>query len=386
VREHLAVFVVAGFGYMAMRALTRKPLSLALLLTPVTYVVLAHIALHQAPGNVLAHQLPNRGLGYVGVLAMVPLAVMIAGLSRRLGPVGGPAAVAAAVALVIVPMGNYRDLGRQLPEPIPQLRAAADVVARSVPPGRRFATERDFPAEIERIGITNPDRWLAWYAGRDTLNAFNVESSQTPKAAYESEHVKDRSPEDLAGALSRVGTTHFVTVSDEAAARLEQSSAFVKTWQSAPIAVFSVKGPVDHPPPAALVSTTAPATASVERVVPEHLIINVNTSTPTDATIAIGWSPKWHARIDGHPLPLHKDADGLLAFRLPAGAHQLAFDFRSDWWDRAGALVSLATLVAITLWYLRLGPSPDGQPEKSRFGSPIRWRRNPSTVRSVPKP
>src|SRR5207302_11449165 len=73
----------------------------------------------------------------------------------------------------------------------------------------------------------------------------------------------------------------------------------------------------------------------------------------TTATIALAWSPKWHASVDGRSVPLEPSADQLLTLALPAGTHRLALDFRPDAWDRLGVAVSALTLALCGAWAVR---------------------------------
>lgn len=349
----VARLVLLGMGYGLVRVVQHKPYALALVATPLAYVVGSHAAFHLWPSNVITPQLTNRGIGYAGVLAILPLAALLARGTRGLGRVGDVLALALAGAIVLVPVTPYRPFAKQASEPIPQLREAARQLRRLVPDGARFATQRDFPGEITRTKVSNPDRWLAWASGRYTLNNFNVESSQTPGPAYEGEHILDRQPDAIADALSRLGVTHLVTVSDEGASHVAGSARLSPVWRSSPIAIFAVMPPGDQPAPAALLSATSPLRASLLDAEPEHLTIDVQTDGPTSATAAVGWSPKWHARLDGRPIPLTKSSDGLLAVGLPAGGHRLKLDFRPDIWDRIGMLITLSSVVLGGAWLVR---------------------------------
>jgi len=345
-RPGVSVIVAAGFAYGLVRVVHGRPYALFLVVLPFAFLVVAHLAIRLWPGSVVTPQLTNRGLGYVGVLAVLPLATLVARATRNLGALGDLGLLAVAVGIVVVPLGDVRSAARQNPEPIPQMRQAASQLAAVVPDGRRFATQRDFPEEITRTKVVNPDRWLAWASGRNTLNNFNVESSLSPTAAYESEHVMDRPPEALADALARLGTTHLVTVSDEGAARLAASPRFVQGWRASPLAIFRVMPVQGQPEPAALVTADAPMTAEAVRVDPDRVVIGVNAARAGTATIPIGYSPKWHARIDGRPAPLQRSADGILQLRVPAGPSRITVEFRRDLWDHAGLLITLVTAVA----------------------------------------
>ncbi|MDQ4089059.1 MAG: hypothetical protein M3163_01960 [Actinomycetota bacterium] len=342
-RPGVAALVLAGFAYGITRVARGRPYALVLVATPLTFLVIAHVAIRLWPGSVVTPQLTTRALGYIAVLALLPLAALIARGTRDLGVLGDVGMLAVAIGIVVVPIGDVRDSVFQDREPIPAMREAARQLSTLVPDGRRFVTQRDFPGEISRTNVVNPDRWLAWASGRNTLNNFNVESSSSPGPAFESDHVTDRPPEALADALSRLGTTHIVTVSDEAAARLAASPRFVQAWRASPLAIFGVTPMDGQPDPAALITADAPLSAEAVRVDPEHVVIDVNASEATRAIVPIGYSPKWHARLDGRSLPLQRSPEGLLQLQLPAGPSDLTLEFRRDMWDWAGLLITVIT-------------------------------------------
>lgn len=349
-RPGVAVLVVAGFAYGVGRVAARKSYALALVIAPIVFMVVAYGSRDWWPNNVATQQLASRGLGYVGVLAILPLAALLGRTGRALGSIGDLAILGAAAAIVVLPLGATRDVAKQMPEPVPQMRAAAAELAKRVPDGARFVTQRDFPGEIERTKVSHPDIWLAWASGRNTLNSFSPESSVSPGPAYESEHILDRPPEVVADALSRLGVTHLVTVSDPAAAQIGASTRFVAVWRSSPLAVFAVSAPAGQPEPGSLVATRVPTSAMLLRAQPERLLVGVNTSEATSATVAVSWSPKWHARLNGKVVALRKGQDGLLELNLPAGPSQLELRFRSDTWDYIGVGISLATVVGLAVW------------------------------------
>lgn len=349
-RPGVPIWLLVGFAFGVIRVARGRPLALPLVVTPIAFLIVGQVALDQWPNNVISQQLPSRGLGYAAAIAVLPLAALLAASTRSFGFGGDLLAIGAAAALVIIPLGPTRDTARQMPEPVPQMREAARQLGQLVPDGARFVTQRDFPGEIERTKVTHPDLWLAWASGRDTLNSFSPESSMNPAAAYESEHLLDRPPDTVADALSRLGVTHLVTVSDEAATTIAASPRFREAWRSSPLAIFSVTAPPGQPAPSSLLATEAPAQAALLQPEAERLVIEVNASAPTNATVAVGWSPKWHGRVNGGSVPLQKSPDGLLKLRIPEGTSRLTLEFRPDVWDRLGALLTVATLIIGGLW------------------------------------
>lgn len=355
-RPGIPYLVMAGFVWALVKAVRGERYGLALGLGPLAYLIIAHVALAWWPTNLAIQQLDVRGLGYVGVVAVLPLAGLLSGFTRALDRVdlpGDAIGLALAAAIVVFPSGPTREVVKQMEEPVPAMRPAARELSRLVPHGARFVTQRDFPEEIARTKLVNPDRWLAWASGENTLNSFHVTSSQTPVAAYESEHIVDRPPDVVADALSRLGVTHLVTVSDEAAAHIAISARFVPVWRSSPLTIFSLSARPGQPEPSSLIATDVPTRAQLSRFSPEHIVIDVEPQTATTATVAVGWSPKWHARLDGEPVELSKAPDGLLQLTLPAGAHRLTLDFDPDVWDYLGMLITLSTIVACAGWIWR---------------------------------
>jgi len=369
-RPHIAALVAAGLAYAAYQAgRTRgRTALLPLLATTIAYLPLAHYALRTWPYSVVPPQLTTRALGYVAVLALLPLAALIAAAAEPARRLGHAAALAAAAVIVVWPAAPLREVARQSRTAVPAMYEAAQELADRVPHGARFATERDFPDEITRTGVTNPDRWLAWASRRNTLNNFNVESSMNPKAAYEAEHVLDRPPEQLGDALARLGVTHLVTVSDDGTAAVRSSDRFAEVWSRPPLAIFRVAPAAGQPDPADLVTADGPLGADVVRAEPERLVVQLRAREATRAVVPIGWSPKWHARLDGRPVPLTKGRDGRLELRLPAGQSRLELEFRPDVWDSLGLVLSLGTAATGSWWMWRRrrpaaeAPSADEEP------------------------
>lgn len=356
-RPHTAVIVLVAWGYTIVRVRDRRPFALAIVVAPVAYLVISHWSYSRWPTNEFTLQLANRGLGYVGLLAVLPLATALAAAARLareratsrawVAPVSSAAALAAATGVVLSPLGPSRTVAAQLPDPVPSMRAAAARLGKVVPDGARFATARDYPSEIDHTGIVQPDTWLARTSGRNSLNGFNLESSSTPSPDLEPEHIASKTPEESASTIARLGVSHLVTTSDELTDRLASSPRYLVVWRSSPMAILAVQPEGEHPPPTSLLGTDAPAGARLSRTEPEDVRIEANVSEATAATIALAWSPKWHATVNGRRVRLHANHDGLLALHLPKGRSRIELRYEPDSWDRLGIALSAGTLVAL---------------------------------------
>jgi hypothetical protein len=342
----VGLVVIAAWTYHLVRA--RRGIEAGALVwvgTPVAYLLLAHGLPHVVGLNGATLQLANRGLGYAGLLAILAVASLLADGCRRFGAPRYTVALAV-TAVVVGAVAPGRDSAGQFPPPVPARAAAAAELARLVPDGARFAVERDFPAEVARTGVIHPETWLARTSGRNSLNGFNLESSSTPRAAVLMNHVDDLSATRIALRLSRYGVTHVVATSDHFAQRLSRSPRFRPVWSSPPLAILALQSSPGSPAPASQVTGVGPVSARLTRTEPEHLAFEIEASERTGVSLALAWSPKWHARIDGARVPLGPARDGLIELMVPAGRSTLRLDYRGDAWDRLGVASTLSTVAA----------------------------------------
>jgi 6-pyruvoyl-tetrahydropterin synthase related domain len=326
--------LLAGWLFCVARFQARRRWALALLVCPFAYLW-------------VSLQLANRGLGYVGLVAVLPLAALLGHLGRRLGWLGDLASVAGAVVLVVLATGPDRHLTR-VDTPSPQLWQLAGLARERVPPGGRLAVQRSYGIEQHNTGVSMPSGWLAWASGRNVANMFNPESSPLAGGpAFAADRITEQPPAVAADELARLGVTHVAVVDDQAGRALFASPRFRVLWHSAPLALLEVRAHPNQPAPGSLLATAAPARAELLRADPEDLVIRVEPAAPTSATVATAWSPKWHATVNGQAAPLGRSPDGLLALALPAGPSTNALSFQPDWWDHLGAAVTLLTLAAL---------------------------------------
>lgn len=339
-----AFVVLAGWAYQLVRR-GRQPAALVWVAPPVIYMVVAHGLPHFVGMNGATRQLANRGLGYVGLLAIFPVAALLADGCRRWGR-PGYTVVLLMTAAAAVACAPGRESAGQFPQAVPAMRAAARELARIVPDGARFASERDFPAEVMRTGIIHPETWLAHSSGRNSLNGFNLESSSTPRAALFMNRLEGLSATRIALRLSRLGVTHVVATSDEFARRLTRSSRLVPVWTSPPLTILAVQPAPERPAPASQIAADGPVSAELIRAEAEHLGFDIEAREQQDVTVALAWSPKWHARLNGSQVRLGRTSEGLVGLAVPPGRSELRLDYRGDAWDRLGVLSTLATAMA----------------------------------------
>jgi hypothetical protein len=355
--------VYAGWVYLLALKRGRGRFSLALLTAPVLYLVIAHWSASQWTGNEITAQLANRGQGYVAIIALLPVAMLVADVATFLvtqvagraegGWVATATAVVVAVVAVLSPLGPDDGIARQTAEPVPALRHAAEELARVVPAGARFATVRDYPSEIGRTGMIEPPFWLSQVSGRDSINGFNLEATSTAVALGAVDAVSKGPPAAAADQLARLGVSHVVTTSNDQLVRLVDSGRFTPVWQDPPMAVLAVIGLPGQPDPSNLLSANVPLTGALTDASPEHLRFDAEPSQPTVVTVAVAWSPKWHAKVSGRDAPIIRTPDGLMQLALPAGASTIELRYQRDVWDTLGFGLSVASVGGVIAWVRR---------------------------------
>jgi hypothetical protein len=373
IRPWVALVLLAGFGFVLTLAGLGRRMSLTLVLTPIIFLVLGRVFINATPDNAIAIQLTNRSFADVLLIALLPLAAMIAAprhtVSRTIATAFGTplprhplylvadglVPIMLALAVVILPP----HLGRErvgTVKPTAPLANAAGVLRDVVPPNARFATQRDFPREYSLTGMSHPDLWLAATTGHDTLNIFNLESSTVFEPVYETENLTTDTPEQKARVLSRLGITHLLIINNDMAGAIPGSTAFHSIWAEGTMQILEVIPPPGQPAPASRLSTTtASATATLTQTDPEHVTIDATTSAATDGAIAMAWSSKWHVWVNGQEVPPTPTADHLLAVRLPAGASRIELAYGPDRADAMGRFVTLVSIGCVTyvLWFTR---------------------------------
>jgi hypothetical protein len=376
----LVWFLAAGWLFCVARFQARRRWALALLVCPFAYLWVADAFLRWNAGHPVSLQLANRGLGYAGLVAVLPLAALLGHIGRRLGWLGDLGVVACAVVLVVMATGPDRHLTR-VDSPSPQLRQLAALVRERVPAGGRFVVQRSYGIEQRNTGVSMPSAWLAWASGRDVANMFNVESSPLAgDLAFAADRMTRQPPEVAADHLAKLGVSHAAIVDDLAAQALFRSPRFYLLWHSSPLALLEVRARAGYPAPGSLLATPGPGRARLLGSDPEHLTIQADVARPTMATVATGWSPKWHASVDGRAVAPSRSPDGLLALPLPAGASTVGLEFRPDRWGRLGGAATLLTLVGLAAlagrWWRRRAPAGErplaaGRPRRGATTVPV---------------
>jgi hypothetical protein len=383
-RPWVAWIVLVGAAVALARVARRRRWALALITAPVGYVAVSRALMAAAPTNGMVKQLENRGIGLAAVIACFGLAAAVGAAARVAGGVIRPlladgAALAAMVVLVAATSGPWITIAGSQPPPSPGLTGASQFLRTWLPPGARFAEIRQFPRDvIASGGVAHPDFYLAWATGHPTLNEFNAESTGARQVAFQAEQALSLPADYDAVLFARDGVTAVVSTNGAATRYLRQSPAFEPVWQGSGWTVLAIRPEAGHPEPATMVSTPGPATATRTSTDPQHVRVTVDTATPQTATLAVVWSPRWRARVDGRPVPIHRTWDDLVSLDAPAGRSAVALDWAPDPWSTVGVLLTLLTVVGLTAVGVRAvrgrrgvdvrEPTPDAQHDEAPSG------------------
>jgi hypothetical protein len=362
----LGVAVVASTVVLVAAAIAARPLRwglLVLALAPLGLLVLAHAAQDViGTERFVGLQAVNRGLAYFCLLALFPVGVVLAMACGLVARSLEAWAWVPATALVVVAMVAASPLVPDPPRPIPALGRVADVLADVVPDGARFAFHeggRGSPS----LGVTAPGWWLTWTSGRPGLTPFGPEYAPgSGRAFLVYDPLATGIADEWVERARQLAVTHIVVADASAASALERSGLVRAVHRDDPLTVFAIT-PTDDRPVGSILDV---AGAEVTHAGTDRYAIDYQADAPQITSLAIGWSPKWHATLDGRAVPLAKSPDDTLEVGLPAGAHTLALTFRSDGADRIGLALTVATVVLLAVgsllrWSARRSPTGSDQ-------------------------
>lgn len=90
-------------------------------------------------------------------------------------------------------------------------------------------------------------------------------------------------------------------------------------------------------------------TVQVEKRVPEHRVLKVDSAQGGVLTFSENWAPGWSATIDGQSATIDIWEDAFQSIHVPAGAHTVEFVYRERLLP-VGTAVSVAALALLALW------------------------------------
>ena len=187
-------------------------------------------------------------------------------------------------------------------------------------------------AEIGLFGVTHPDFFLAEKSGKNTVNTYGLELSQSGGAGGTTERLKDDVNGEVTAALfARYGVSHVVTVEPKAGVRLAGMEGFQEVFSSGQVTVFSVARPVEMPKLVRVAKSY------------EHWKFQVDAGADAQASVPIGYSKNWKVKVDGKRVPVSKSGEGLVSFPVPAKKAEISVDWDREPWGALGLVLGIAT-------------------------------------------
>jgi hypothetical protein len=116
-----------------------------------------------------------------------------------------------------------------------------------------------------------------------------------------------------------------------------------------------VEDPTRPIPPTANV----PGTARIALDLPEHVVVETDSSGPAYLVLADTFDPGWTATLDGRPVPIRPAYVAFRAVALPAGPHTVSFTYRPAGFTTGLGLTVAGLSLAAFLWHRRGRRSPD---------------------------
>jgi hypothetical protein len=342
----VAMVVLAAMAVALVHGIRTRTLSGPVLAAvPLGALAAAH-GLQQAlgTGHGIGVQLTNRGLVLYALLGLLPVGLVVDRVVRNRGAIVAMVATGLCVAVaahVLLPLDR---VARQHPTPVADLERTARFLAEEMAPGARFFALPD-GEQRTRVGVMAEGMWLCWRADRDTLNSFVPEVAPGAGLAQS----VFRGPSSAAAVDSwveqvrRLAVSHLVASDPEMQVRLAAATNLRRVLDTDLVDVYELVATPGRPVASLLDIAIAPQAQHVDA-----RVIDIRYRLDTDRTVplTVGWSPKWHATVDGHSIPRRR-VNGSVEVDLPAGTHDLHVVLRPDGADRLGLLVSLGTLTCV---------------------------------------
>lgn len=344
----------------------RQALGPGLVLAPLAVFLLGYW-LHGRFGTEAdaANLIPNRGLGFVGLLLALPTAQFLSAAADSLVRSKQLAALLLPLAAAIVAVNPSLIPASATARNVPALPASITEVATALhddmPPWSRFvfAQRDDFRTSF---GIVHPELWIAYDAERNTVTDLGG-NAVSAFDNYLQDHIFDGTFDDVPGRLAAAGVTHLlVGPSDLSFMARPEWSAWQPVWNGAGTTIFRHSSPAGQPTADAQIVVDRPVDVTLRRYSPERLVWTARNAPAFTAVFAIAAFPKWHVTADGRDVPTSVSADGLLRAAVPAGTTTIEAEFVRDWADYLGvAITGLGLLFVAGTWVRgqRRGRSPE---------------------------
>jgi hypothetical protein len=113
--------------------------------------------------------------------------------------------------------------------------------------------------------------------------------------------------------------------------------------------------------------------ARIVQEIPERLIIETKSASPSYLVLSDTFDPGWSALLDGNPVVIRPAYSAFRAVYVPAGEHTVEMTYRPAGFMLGLILSTLGLVVSAILW-TRSGPIADFRPGRGELSWPRYWR------------
>jgi hypothetical protein len=258
-----------------------------------------------------------------------------------------PMALAVIIAATVAKLpSSLTDLPNTIGTPPGEYDAVVVELRRSVAPHTRFAAQPESDDRLNAVRITHVARYLGWATGLDAINMFNPELNRSLGAGYIVDRYRDSDPGEVARQLRRRGVGVLVVHQNDVRDRLINDPNYAVLTETPNAVVLRVQ-PDGRTAPPSLATFTGGGTATLRSAGAQGYSWSATVDQPGVAELAVGWSPRWSASIDGRSVPVTEAPDGLIGLAIEPGEHtiELHYHLRASAW--LGLFISALTVVGL---------------------------------------
>jgi hypothetical protein len=327
----LAQFAVLGWIASLIAALTgRRRAAFAAFLGPCAFFAASALNALLGQHNDLALQLSWRSLVPCTIIGLMPLAWVIGTLLEQVKNVQQFAWPFVLAALIAGTIAKLPDSLKDLPNTIGVAPEGYDQVVstlrQSVAPDTRFATQPESDDRLNNVRITHVARYLGWASQLNAINIFNPELNRSMGAGYIVDRYRDTDPSEVARQLRRRGVSVLVLHDPAVWGLYVANPNFAVLAETSVAVVLRVQPDGDETAPS-LVTFPAGGTASLVRAGSQGYAWDIDASQAGQIELAVGWSPRWSAKVDGRTVPFVEAPDGLIGVPVTAGQQSVELHY-----------------------------------------------------------
>ncbi|HEX5166514.1 MAG TPA: hypothetical protein VFV93_14015 [Thermomicrobiales bacterium] len=296
-------------------------------------------------------RLPSVFLAAVALREVVRFVIRLLRADRLL-PATNIAAVTIVALAVLTPVSMLEDDQRGLPDLETTDQPDFAAIARSARIYQQATTPDDRPFVIGSTISEHAAFWIPVLTGDDAFLSNWVWNWRIPDYANRTQIADVASALRLDFLRRHALTMVLISTDSDATLNVARASPYLDELDPGTAGGYAIFR-VDDPGP----KTRGPVTAGAGTVTAldqsrEHLRATIETTQPTEVTIAINAFPAWHATVNGQATRLNRTADGSMHLTVPAGTSALELRYTTEpavWAGRILVTLGILLMIAVVL-------------------------------------